>query len=205
MCFLRHRRGFPSRNGNHCDSVPASHQDFEIAAYNVTLASDFNYWTVTDMKKLEAVEESRAIMTAGKEWGVFKWLMEKRKVRIIADKATAALNEAEDKVKATWSDELKKAYNHLATQNGEATKGKRGAKAKDDAKSFDAEILAIAQKILDADEETEIQRLDAEDTFAEGERQMSTSMAREGAGKALATYDLHEKAIRKAEAAAKQK
>ena len=157
------------------------------------------------MKKLEAVEESRAIMTAGKEWGVFKWLMEKRKVRIIADKATAALNEAEDKVKATWSDELKKAYNHLATQNGEATKGKRGAKAKDDAKSFDAEILAIAQKILDADEETEIQRLDAEDTFAEGERQMSTSMAREGAGKALATYDLHEKAIRKAEAAAKQK
>src|SRR5450756_133924 len=146
MCFLRHRRGFPSRNGNHCDSVPASHQDFEIAAYNVTLASDFNYWTLTNMKKLEAVEEARAIMTAGREWGVFKWLMEKRKVRIIADKATAALNEAEDKVKATWSDELKKAYNHPATQNGEATKGKRGAKAKDDAKSFDAEILAIAQK-----------------------------------------------------------
>ena len=32
---------------------------------------------------------------------------------------------------------------------------------------------------------------------------MSTDMAREGAGKALATYDLHEKAIRKAEAAAR--
>ena len=156
------------------------------------------------MKKLEAVEESRAIMTAGKEWGVFKWLMEKRKVRIIADKATAALNEAEDSVKATWSDELKRAYNYLATQDGDAGKGKKGAKAKEDAK-FDPEILAIAKKVLEADEETEIQRLDAEDTFAEGERQMSTAMAREGAGKALATYDLHEKAIRKAEAAAKQK
>jgi hypothetical protein len=204
MCFLRHRRGFPSRNGNHCDSVPASHQDFEIAAYNVTLASDFNYWTVTDMKKLEAVEESRAIMTAGKEWGVFKWLMEKRKVRIIADKATAALNDAEDKVKATWSDELKRAYNYLATRDSDEGKGKKGAKAKEDAK-FDPEILAIAQKVLEADEETETMRLDAEDTFAEGERQMSTSMAREGAGKALETYDLHEKAIRKAEAAAKQK
>ena len=59
--------------------------------------------------------------------------------------------------------------------------------------------------MLEADEETEIQRLDAEDTFAEGERQLSTSMAREGAGKALATYDLHEKAIRKAEAAARPK
>jgi hypothetical protein len=157
------------------------------------------------MKKLEAVEEARAIMTAGKEWGVFKWLMEKRKVRQIADRATAALNEAEDKVKATWSDELKKAYNYLATQDSDGGKGKKGAKTKGDAKAFDPEVLAIAQKMLDADEETEIQRLDAEDTFAEGERQMSTSMAREGAGKALETYDLHEKAIRKAEAAAKQK
>ena len=83
------------------------------------------------MKKLEAVEEARVIMTAGTEWGVFKWLMEKRKVRGIADRATAALNEAEDKVKATWSDDLKKAYNYLATQDGNATKGKRGAKTKD--------------------------------------------------------------------------
>jgi hypothetical protein len=157
------------------------------------------------MKKLEAVEEARAIMTAGTEWGVFKWLMEKRKVRGIADRATAALNEAEDKVKATWSDELKRAYNYLATHDGDAAKGKRGAKTKDAAKPSDPEILAVAQKMLEADEETERQRLDAEDSFAEGERHMSTSMAREGARKALATYDLHEKAIRKAEAAARPK
>jgi hypothetical protein len=154
------------------------------------------------MKKLEAVEEAREVMTAGKEWGVFKWLMEKRRVRIIADKATAALNEAEDSVKATWSDDLKRAYNYLATQDSDAGKGKKGAKAK--AEDFDPEVLAIAQKVLDADEETERQRLEAEDTFAEGERQLSTAMAREGAGQALATYDLHEKAIRKAEAAAKK-
>ncbi len=63
----------------------------------------------------------------------------------------------------------------------------------------------VAQKVLEADEEAERMRLDAEDTFAEGERHMSTAMAREGAGKALATYDLHEKAIRKAEAAARTK
>ena len=157
------------------------------------------------MKKLEAVEEARTIMTAGKEWGVFKWLMEKRKVRGIADRATAALNEAEDKVKAAWSDDLKRAYNYLATQNGDARKGKRGAKSKEDAKSFDPEVLAIAQKVLEADDEAERMRLDAEDTFAEGERHMSTAMAREGAGEALATYDLHEKAIRKAEAAARSK
>ena len=83
-------------------------------------------WNITVMRKLEAVEEARAIMTQGKEWGVFKWLMEKRKVRGIADRATAALNEAEDKVKATWSDDLKRAYNFLATQNGDAAR-KEGA------------------------------------------------------------------------------
>jgi hypothetical protein len=48
-------------------------------------------------------------------------------------------------------------------------------------------------------------RLDAEDTFDEGERKLSVSMARDGARKALATYDLHEKAIRRAEAAARPK
>jgi len=157
------------------------------------------------MRKLQAVEEARAIMTQGMEWGVFKWLMEKRKVRIIADKATRALNDAEDKVKATWSDELKRAYNYLATQNGDATSGKPGAKTKAAAKPSDPELLAIAQRVLEADQEAESMRLEAEDTFAEGERHMSTTMAREGAGKALATYDLHEKAIRKAEAAARSK
>ena len=74
--------------------------------------------------------------------------MEKRKVRSIADHATAALNEAEDKVKATWSDDLKRAYNFLATQNGGA--GKTGKKTA--SKAFDPETLAIAQKVLEADE-----------------------------------------------------
>ena len=150
------------------------------------------------MKKLEAVETARAIMTQGMDWGMFKWLMEKPKVRRIADLATAALNHAEDKVKATWSDDLKRAYNYLATQDGDAGAGKKAAKG------FDADLLSVAKGIFEADEETETMRLDAEDTFAEGERKLSVGMAREGARKALATYDLHEKAIRKAEAAAKK-
>lgn len=155
------------------------------------------------MKKLEAVEEARAIMTKGMEWGIFKWLLEKPKVRRIADRATEALNEAEDKVKATWSDELKRAYNYLVEQDGEAGKGKRGTKTRADAPPIDLEVLAVAQRVFDADEETETMRLDAEATFDEGERKLSVSMARDGARKALATYDLHEKAIRKAEAAAR--
>ena len=157
------------------------------------------------MKKLEAVEEARFIMTQGMEWGVFKWLMEKPKVRKIADRATEALNDAEDKVKATWSDDLKLAYNHLATQDeDEPVKGKKGRKVKATPKGIDEDALAVAKGVYEADEETETMRLDAEDTFAEGERKLSVAMARDGARKALATYDLHEKAIRKAEAAAKK-
>jgi hypothetical protein len=152
------------------------------------------------MKKLEAVENSRAIMTQGLDWGVFKWLMEKPRVRKIADLATAALNDCEDKVKATWSDGLKRAYNYLATQNGDAANGKRAVP-----KGIDPDALAVARRVFEADEEAETMRLDAEDTFAEGERKMSVNMAREGARKALETYDLHEKAIRKAEAAAHAK
>jgi hypothetical protein len=153
------------------------------------------------MKKLGAVEDARAIMTQGMEWGVFKWLMEKPKVRKIADKATEALNNAEDGVKATWNDDLKLAYNFLATQDGEGSKKKDKARAND----FDTGVLATAKGVFEADEETETMRLDAEDTFAEGEKKLSVAMARDGARKALATYDLHEAAIRKAEAAARKK
>jgi len=152
------------------------------------------------MRKLEAVEDARTIMTQGLEWGLFKWLLEKPKVRKIADRATKALNDAEDKVKTTWTDELKRAYNQLATQA--TSKGKKASK---DDGQFDPEVLETARKVFESDEETETMRLDAEDTFAEGERKLSVAMAREGAQKALATYDLHEKAIRKAEAAAKGK
>lgn len=155
------------------------------------------------MKKLEAVENARAVMTQGLEWGVFKWLMEKPKVRKIADLATDALNNAEDSVKATWSDELKLAFNHLATQESDEPRRKKNGKAVP--KGIDPELLAVVRGVFEADEETETMRLDAEDTFAEGERKLSVAMAREGARKALATYDLHEKAIRKAEAAGRKK
>lgn len=153
------------------------------------------------MKKLEAVENSRAIMTEGLEWGIFKWLANKPKVRKIADLATEALNNAEDGVKATWSDDLKRAYNYLVAQNGDAGNKKTRVKADE----FDSRVLAIARGVLEADVETETMRLDAEDTFAEGEKKLSISMAKDGARKALATYDLHEAAIRKAEAAARKK
>jgi hypothetical protein len=161
------------------------------------------------MKKLSAVEEARNIMTEGIEWGVWKWLMEKKKVRVIADEARAALDDCEMKVKLTWSDEFKIAYNQLVTENGNGNRKHQRKHAKGDShvlvKITDPKILTAVRRIADADDEAYNAHQDAEDVFAEAERKMSTGMAREGARKALVAYDLHEAAIRKAEALAREK
>lgn len=152
------------------------------------------------MRKLAAVEEARAIMTQGMDWGVWKWLMEKKHVREVADRATDALNEAEMKVKAAWNDELKAAYDFLLDEE-EKPKSRNAKSNKTHRRTIDAATLALVREIKQADDEAETKRLDAEDTFERAERSMSTAGAREGARKALETYDLHEKAIRKAETA----
>ena len=158
------------------------------------------------MKKLSAVEDARAIMTEGIEWGVWKWLMEKKRVRVIADEARAALDDCEMKVKLTWSDELKIAYNQLVTENGNGKRARRQAKGNgQEAARITDPIVAAVKRIAEADDAAYNAHEDAEDVFAEAERTMSTSMAREGARKALEAYDLHEAAIRKAEALAREK
>jgi len=159
------------------------------------------------MRKLPAVEDARAIMTQGMEWGVWKWLLEKRRVRAIADDARAALDELEMKVKGAWSDDLKVAYNQLVSQNGNAKRprknGKPGKKAEEH--RIDPQVMAVVKQVIGADDEAYNAHEDAEDAFAEAEKRMSTSMAREAARKALGAYDRHEAAIRKAEALARPK
>jgi hypothetical protein len=59
--------------------------------------------------------------------------------------------------------------------------------------------------VKEADDDAFNAHEDAEELFAEAEKTMSTSMAREGARKALQAYDLHEAAIREAEALARAK
>lgn len=157
------------------------------------------------MKKLATVEEARAIMTQGTEWGVWKWLTEKKRVRGIADEARAALDDLEMKVKLTWSDDLKIAYNQLVSENGAPKRGRgknKSAGSVGNGKA-DAKAVAAVTKVKEADDDAYNAHEDAEDLFAEAEKKMSTSMARQAARKALEAYDLHEAAIRKAEALAK--
>lgn len=159
------------------------------------------------MRKLAVVEEARAIMTEGIKWGVWKWLLEKKRVREIADKARAALDDMEMRVKETWSDDLKIAYNQLVSDNGDSKQGRKKAKhgSKVGAPKVDSAILAAVRRVKEADDLAYDAHEDAEDMFAEAEKRMSTNTAREGARKALEAYDRHEEAIRKAEALARAK
>ena len=147
-------------------------------------------------------------MTEGQSWGVWRWLKEKKRVRAAADRATAAFDELEATVKDTWADDLKKAYDELVAESavdGTPETQRAFEKAKSDAKDVDAKVKAVAKRVKDADDEGYNRTMDAEDKFAEAERKLSTSMAKEAAQIALDSYDLREKAIRKAETAARPK
>lgn len=134
------------------------------------------------MQKLVPVEEAKALFEEAKDWSVWRWLIEKRTVRAAADRARAALEAAEKKVKAGWSPDLRKAYREL---------NKDGA--------VDPRLHRELRRVHAADEEALHAHDDAEETFAEAERRFSASLARVGAQKAIDAYLLHEKAIRQAE------
>ncbi len=141
------------------------------------------------MRKLPPVEEAKALMSEAKDWGVWKWLFEKRRVRAAADAAWAALEEAERRAKLAWPDELKRAYDDLAGR------GKRGTKS--------PELKAVAQRVKQCDAQAYRAHMDAEDLFAEAEKSLNTGLARQGAALAIEAWELTEKAIRQAEAAAR--
>jgi len=160
------------------------------------------------MQKLPPVEGARALMTEAKDWGLWKWLWEKSRVRITADQAVAALDAAEKKVKASWSEDQKTAYRELealAAVNGDARGRRRYEKVKQEAKGIDVAVKRAVEHVKEADDLAYQARIDAEDTFDEAERRSDTGLARQGAQKAIESWDLREKAIRKAEALTRKK
>lgn len=151
------------------------------------------------MRKLTEVKQAKALMTEATDWSVFRWLLEKRRVRETADRANAALDQLDQEVKARWSDDVKSAYNELVQAAGAARK-RRSQPGKQPSSAIDPQVRLAAQRVKEADDEAYRARMDAEDTFDEAERQLNTSLAREGCQKAIQSWVLHEKAIRMAEA-----
>jgi hypothetical protein len=160
------------------------------------------------MHKLAEVEQARAMMNEAKDWSIWRWLMEKRRVRTTADIATAALDELEKKVKAGWSEDLKKAYQELVAEEAakaNARSRQKYEKAREEAQHIDPRIKQAIEKVKEADDVATAARNNAEDTFVEAEKRLSAGMAREGAQKAIEAWDVREKAIRKAESTGRTK
>jgi len=66
-------------------------------------------------------------------------------------------------------------------------------------------LKAFAEKLWKADDEAFRLRMTAEETFDEAERHMSIPMAKKGCDQAIEAWELREKFIRRAEAAAREK
>jgi len=138
------------------------------------------------MKKLPEVETAKALMMDAMNWSVMKWLREKKRVRATADKANGALDRLNEEIKLTWPDRLHSEYKVLRARVGPESNS-----------SGNGTFLG---KVKAADDEAARARADAEGTFDEAERQLSTRLAREGCRKAILSWELYEKANATAEA-----
>jgi len=86
------------------------------------------------MRKLAAVEEAKTLFEEAKNWGVWRWLTEKRRARQTADAAWEALEEYEKQVRASWNGDpaIKQAARKLKSADEEAYKARMEAEAKFD-------------------------------------------------------------------------
>ncbi len=150
------------------------------------------------MEKLEAVENARNLMLEAREWPVWTWLTEKSRLRDAANQADDAFDELEKKIKQSWSEELKRAYRELE----DADPDHEHSKKLDQSIEISPEIRALAKEIKIAHDAANEARVRAEETFAVAESRLNISMALDGTAQAIESWDLKEKAIRKAEAAA---
>jgi len=145
------------------------------------------------VRKLPEVEEAKSLMSEAMEWSMFTWLFQKSRVREVADRANAALDGLNAKVKSRWSPEVKVAYKDTTRKTSHRAN-------EPSARATDPEVESFVKKVKHADDAARRARIDAEETFDEAERQMNTSLAREGCKKAIHQWELDEKAIRQAEA-----
>jgi len=149
------------------------------------------------MRKLPEVQQAKELMNEAIDWSVFKWLFEKPRVRKTADQANDALDRLERTVKARWSDEVKAEYKKLTVKTVKAAKAQQ--KNQVAPRADPPQIRQQVEKVKEADDAARRARMDAEETFDEAERQLSTELARQGCKKAIHSWELHEKAIRRAE------
>lgn len=145
------------------------------------------------MQKLQEVEAARTLMAEAMSWSVMTWLREKKKVRKTADLANTALDQLNLTLKDQWTNGVRAAYEALLAE-------RKGTNGRQQQNEIDPKAAALARRVKEADDEASRARAEAEETFDQAEKLLSTVLAREGCRKALRSWDLHEKAIHQAEA-----
>lgn len=138
------------------------------------------------MNKLREVEAAKVLMIEAMNWSVMKWLREKKRVRAVADEANDAIDRFNQEIKLKWPDVLRSEYQSLTIEAALSSRSSGNN--------------AMLRKVKEADAEAARARTDAEETFDQAERQLSTRLAREGCRKAILSWELHEKANAAAEA-----
>ena len=160
------------------------------------------------MEKLPEVETAKKLMTEATTWSVIRWLREKKRVRITADQANSALDRLREETQQRWAHPLRAAYTaalraaYTALPVGFSTPRTHKAQS---SPAADPNLTLVASQMKACNDEAYRARMDAEETFDRAEKQLSTALAREGCRKAIYSWDLHEKAIRKAESFIRQK
>lgn len=87
------------------------------------------------MHKLAAVEAARKMFEEARAWGRWRWLVEKRRARTVADAAWEALENEEGRVRAGWSEAARQAYKderELHAESRKAHKARMDAEAQFD-------------------------------------------------------------------------
>ena len=143
------------------------------------------------MQTLPEVQTAKLLMNEAVNWSVMKWMREKKRVRQTADEANAALDRKRQSLGELWNDDVKAAYDALANGHGDRKNSPK----------VNGDVNRLAGQIKQADDEARRARVEAEDTFNKAEKQLSTSLAREGCRRAIHSWELHEQAIRVAEKA----
>jgi hypothetical protein len=142
------------------------------------------------LRKVPEVEEARALMTEAMAWSVFTWVLRKCEVRVTADRANAALNRLKRATRSSWSSEIRLAYKEKKSKAGSY------GWAASSLKAIDPEGRILIRKVHDGEQVARTARKDAEHTFDEAEKRLSTDLAREGCRKALRQWELDLKVIR---------
>ncbi|HTS48054.1 MAG TPA: hypothetical protein VMH05_08920 [Bryobacteraceae bacterium] len=122
---------------------------------------------------LRVVDQTKQLLEEAQGWSMWTWASETNKGRVRSgiESATAALEREVERTKKSWSVAWHQAY---------------------DGADVDPAMKRAVRKLKDAENEMNRATAQSKATFAEAERELSASKARQGAAEARRAIEIHE-------------